>query len=157
MVQSREVSHCTCHANAFTTLHQSLIILHHAPFKSPEKVICWEDMHCWAGTVHCWTKQDHQCAYLALQIIRHWCDYSRAFGKKIEEAKEVAPMKDMILKPPGQAGCTKGYSLLDELKLPKAHHAQILVCTRLLLVYACKLLSFLSENCQKNFQPWFRP
>jgi hypothetical protein len=67
-------------------------------------------------------------------------------------------MNDMILKPPGQAGhTTKGYSLLDKLKLPKAHHAQILVCTRLLLVYAHKLLSFWSENCQKNRQSWFRP
>jgi uncharacterized coiled-coil protein SlyX len=47
--------------------------------------------------------------------------------KRIEKAKNVAPIRNLIPKPPGQAGRTGGYKLASEVQLPVEHYTRILV------------------------------
>ena len=46
--------------------------------------------------------------------------------EKKPKSKDVA-IQDLIPKPPGQAGCTGGYSLKKEVQLPEERYAWILV------------------------------
>ena len=46
--------------------------------------------------------------------------------KKIE-VNVVDPIRNLIPKPPGQAGCGNGYTLAKEMQLPAVHYARILV------------------------------
>jgi hypothetical protein len=54
-------------------------------------------------------------------------DVSGNLEKKVKEAKKVVPIKNLIPKPPGQAGRGNGYKLLIELRLPKSRGRRILV------------------------------
>jgi len=47
--------------------------------------------------------------------------------KKLEESKDAIAIRDLIPKPPGQAGRTGGYSLKKEVQLLEERHARILV------------------------------
>lgn len=55
--------------------------------------------------------------------------------KKLKESKDVVAIKDLIPKPPGQAGRTGGYTLKTEVQLPEERYARILVSHHIFFKY----------------------
>ena len=55
--------------------------------------------------------------------------------KKLEELKDVVAIRDLIPKPPGQAGRTGGYTLKTEVQLPEERYARILVSHHIFFKY----------------------
>ena len=66
--------------------------------------------------------------------------------RKIEESKDDDPIRNLIPKPPGQAGRRDGYKLADEVQLPPQRHARILVRLAVYVNYMCLFWSSFGQQ-----------
>ena len=133
------MSHVTFSSFAF---HHSLsFLLNHALLQGCKEAISRTDMDCQVRAASIRPGQDDQYALICLQI--NDSDKNSHQRKPWKETWDVVAIRDLIPKPPGQAGCTGGYMLKMEVQLPEEQYAWILVSHHIfsnICAYSCIIL-----------------